>query len=314
MTARAHSSALLVRDPAMSSPPPHSDAWLEAKDGNSFPLCGNCGLGRSSRNTIVIPSDRASRQHAAIHAQDGGEWWLIDLGSVNGTFLNGRRVGQPTPLHPGDRVGIADFEWTFRRAKESNGYHSDDDLHGETFATIPEIRTASCWLLLADIEGFTPLSRRVAPEILAQMIGRWVRASREAIESQGGTMNKYLGDGFLAFWPDEADSAQRVSAAIQTLTAHQAAGEPPFRIVLHHGRVSLGGGATLGEECLMGPEVNFIFRLEKLAGTLGIPGALSESAASRLAPWISSASVDGDHALKGFDGHHRLFKMTGPDR
>ena len=277
------------------------------------PLCrcgGNCGLGRSSKNAVVISSDRVSRQHAAIHAQNGGEWWLIDLGSVNGTFLNSRRVGQPTPFQTGDRIVIADSEWVFRRNEKPNGATDDEVSQAETHATTPTIRNVPCWLLLADIQDFTPLSQRLALEELAQMMGRWMRASRETIENHGGTVNKYLGDGFLAFWLDGPDSPQRPATALKVLAAQQTMAEPPFRVVVHHGRVAMGGNPTLGEESLMGPEVNFIFRLEKLAGSIGVLSAISEPAAALLAPWISCAPIEGVHALKGFDGQHRIFTIA----
>ena len=55
-------------------------------------------FGRSRSSTVVIPSSKASRNHATIHVQDNGEFWLIDLGSINGTFLNGSRVARPGRL------------------------------------------------------------------------------------------------------------------------------------------------------------------------------------------------------------------------
>lgn len=48
-------------------------------------------LGRDVSSTVVIPDRRVSRRHASIFSQDG-EWWIEDLGSVNGTFVNGQTV------------------------------------------------------------------------------------------------------------------------------------------------------------------------------------------------------------------------------
>lgn len=48
-------------------------------------------LGRDPSNTVVIPDRRVSRRHASIFSQ-AGEWWIEDLGSVNGTFVNGQAV------------------------------------------------------------------------------------------------------------------------------------------------------------------------------------------------------------------------------
>src|SRR5690348_5841829 len=65
------------------------EAWLE-RDNDQHPLYGNCSIGRASLNTIVLDSPKVSRLHSIIHLEDNGAFWLIDLGSSNGTVLNKR--------------------------------------------------------------------------------------------------------------------------------------------------------------------------------------------------------------------------------
>src|SRR5580698_1175687 len=61
-------------------------------------------LGRSSAAELSFPDDGGlSRQHLAIE-RDGDGWALRDLGSKNGTMLNGAKVNGRTPLKPGDRI------------------------------------------------------------------------------------------------------------------------------------------------------------------------------------------------------------------
>jgi len=61
-------------------------------------------LGRSSAADFSFPSDNGlSRQHLAIES-DGDDWAVQDLGSKNGTVLNGVRVAERTPLKSGDRI------------------------------------------------------------------------------------------------------------------------------------------------------------------------------------------------------------------
>ncbi len=64
----------------------------------------------------------------------------------------------------------------------------------------------------------------------------------------------------------------------------------------------------MGEESLMGREVNLIFRLEKLAGSLGEPCGLSEPARAKLARLIPSRPL-GKHELKGFEGRCAFFAV-----
>src|SRR5262245_37290388 len=92
-------------------------AWLQSTNGERMPVRGSCFLGRSPTCELVISDGKASRQHALVQGQEHGEFWLIDLGSANGTYVNGRRVSQPCRLNAGDQIAIAGNTFTFHRAK-----------------------------------------------------------------------------------------------------------------------------------------------------------------------------------------------------
>lgn len=62
-------------------------------------------IGRETTADFAIPSPSISRRHARIVSQ-GGYYILEDLGSSNGTFVNGQRISSPTPLYHGDRVQL----------------------------------------------------------------------------------------------------------------------------------------------------------------------------------------------------------------
>lgn len=63
-------------------------------------------IGRAEHCTIVVPRLLASRLHARIEPQDD-RYVLKDAGSINGTYINGQRVGTPQMLRHGDKIGIA---------------------------------------------------------------------------------------------------------------------------------------------------------------------------------------------------------------
>ncbi len=88
--------------------------YLVDPAGRRFPLAGPVTtLGRSPRCDVCIPERRVSRRHAQIH-WDGETGTVHDLGSANGTFLNGRRITTPQVLHDGDEIGVAGIIFTFR--------------------------------------------------------------------------------------------------------------------------------------------------------------------------------------------------------
>ncbi|MGD8489142.1 MAG: FHA domain-containing protein [Anaerolineae bacterium] len=63
-------------------------------------------IGRDESCDLVIPERQVSRQHARIR-HEGGRHILEDLGSKNGTFVNGSEVVEPHPLQDGDEIQIA---------------------------------------------------------------------------------------------------------------------------------------------------------------------------------------------------------------
>lgn len=66
------------------------------------------GIGRAANNEIVIDDVEVSRRHAQIIRQPDGTYAVEDLGSTNGTFVNGRRSAGLTPLHPGDVIDLGE--------------------------------------------------------------------------------------------------------------------------------------------------------------------------------------------------------------
>jgi len=277
-------------------------AYLESPGRERIVIHGNCSLGRSPKSAVVLDSPKVSRRHAIINLQNVGEFWLIDLGSSNGTFLNKRRVHQPVRLCDMDQITVGDTAFTFRQPEEISA-----ELR-TTMAqqTIRETANIPVWLLVADIENFTPLSRSMVSEKLATLVGTWVAACKEIVEGHHGEIDKYLGDGFLAYWHDDEKSAENVATALQKLKLLQK-NEPRFRLVLHQGLVSSGGMRSMGEESLIGKEVIFVFRMEKMAGSLGILLMASEAAKAKLEPLMKCESA-GRHPLKGFEGDFEFFK------
>jgi len=93
------------------------DAELEKPGGARLRLRGTCTLGRGSTSDLVLSDAKVSRRHALIQPQKQYEFWLLDLGSSNGTFVNGRRITQPVLLRDKDQIEVGPFKLIFRQSK-----------------------------------------------------------------------------------------------------------------------------------------------------------------------------------------------------
>ena len=69
-------------------------------------------MGRSPTCDLPVPSRRASRRHAEVR-REGDEFVVADLGSTNGTFVNGEQIEGDHPLKPGDKIDVGGAMVTF---------------------------------------------------------------------------------------------------------------------------------------------------------------------------------------------------------
>ncbi len=103
-------------------------------------------LGRSSANELCYPDDVGlSRQHLALIRRNS-QWTVEDLGSKNGTMLNGQRLEAPMPFHPGDRVAAGHLTIEFADA----GLSTQNTV---VFVDSPEQFSKSATTVVASLDG-----------------------------------------------------------------------------------------------------------------------------------------------------------------
>ncbi|HVS43367.1 MAG TPA: BTAD domain-containing putative transcriptional regulator [Candidatus Dormibacteraeota bacterium] len=95
-----------------------AEEWMEVSGPSGDRLCplegGRVAVGRHDGNDIVLEGDdRASRLHAVLDRVGGG-WCLTDLGSSNGTYVNGLRITSGRALRHGDEVQIGSTRLVYR--------------------------------------------------------------------------------------------------------------------------------------------------------------------------------------------------------
>ena len=86
--------------------------------GSTFLLeGGSTAVGRGTENAVFLDDITVSRMHAVVERRDDGSWFVRDVGSLNGTYVNGEQVDE-TKLASGDEVQIGKFKLTFFAAGE----------------------------------------------------------------------------------------------------------------------------------------------------------------------------------------------------
>ncbi|MFO1457838.1 MAG: adenylate/guanylate cyclase domain-containing protein [Verrucomicrobiota bacterium] len=280
-------------------------AELEFFDGTRVTLPADCRVGRHAGNEVRLDGERVSREHARIRRGRDGRFTVSDLGSSNGTWVNGERIRHEVFLHDGDVLGIGNVRLVFRGpCLTPVGADTDNTEITET----PKVS----WLLAADISGFAQLCQRLDPVALSQVLTSWRDWCVAAIRPSGGRLNKQMGDGLLFYWFNDQASPREIARTLDALAAQQVSGEPPFRVCLHHVDP---GSVTLerhhGSEELIGSPVNFLFRMDDVAKALAVPVLLTAEAAGALQLPDRIVEIN-PQTVADFPGPRRFFRWSFP--
>jgi hypothetical protein len=108
-----HSTAARVSAPLQEAPIARRQRALLLYRGRRL-LVGPDGavLGRSRECDVVLDDPNVSRKHVEVRPQ-GGSWVVIDLGSTNGSRLNGQRLQRPEVIQPGDEIEVGNSTIVF---------------------------------------------------------------------------------------------------------------------------------------------------------------------------------------------------------
>ncbi len=274
-------------------------------------------VGRHEENDVVIPSDIVSRQHAMLQRAEDGTYYLIDMGSRNGSFVNGARVSVPVGLQDGDQISLGDSLLSFHcAATEFKTPTEPRKLSGNT--TVAYFACNKTTVLVVDVRNFTVLTQHIDQNLLCQVIGTWFREGGPILNAQGSWAQKYIGDAIMSVWVHKhADQHQEMSRIIRALielermTATLAARfalPQEFRIGagINTGLATIGnaaGSGSLTDYTALGDTVNTAFRLESATKEAGVDVLLgnesfdSLSQISKPGPYFTKRSVH----LKGYE-------------
>jgi adenylate cyclase len=258
----------------------------EGKPELTIELADCLTIGRSPRNDLVLDDQMASRRHAEIRSRGGGMYTLLDAGSANGTWLNGRRLTSPRELADGDVVLIGNVKLRFSAPAIDRGAEPGDDTSTEA-GTGLSLRHETVVVLVTDIRNYTRMSEALPRLEFSLLIADWFRQGSEIVERCGGTIDKFIGDAVMAYWlvRAPADPAREINDALLAARdligrAEEFAQRVSAQFPGHAFRIGIGinmgealvgnvGGGGHPSFTVVGDDVNIAFGLESLTKVKG---------------------------------------------
>ncbi|MFN7966851.1 MAG: adenylate/guanylate cyclase domain-containing protein [Acidobacteriota bacterium] len=181
-------------------------------------------------------------------------------------------------------------------------------------------------VLFADIRGFTSLAETMPPEQTVSLLQEYLTPMTQLIQAQGGTLDKYMGDGIMAFFGApvaQTDHAPRAAAAALAMRAAlddlnkgwDARGLPEIRcgIGLNSGPMAVGniGSSMIFDYTVIGDNVNLGSRIEGLTRTYGVDVIVSATTAELLSESLVMRELDAVR-VKGRREPVQIFELTPP--
>jgi len=282
-------------------------------------------IGREPACTVVLNDDAVSRRHAMVQQTEKDEYYLIDLGSRNGTFLNDVRVSTPSILANGDQIRVGTHSLQFQSDSALPKYVEDKGSQTDPGATRPMYAPRTVSVLVVDVRGYTKLAQAMDHTILCQLIGTWFREASQIMDKYGSWAQQYIGDAVMAVWLHD-DPANRQRQMMRILRAYadfarstqklqQKFQLPSFRIGagINTGLAQVGNTGTGAQTnyTAVGDAVVAAFRIETCTRQIDCDLAIGTATLEALgapAKYFEKHSVE----LKGFDKPTTVWSTSFP--
>jgi adenylate cyclase len=180
-------------------------------------------------------------------------------------------------------------------------------------------RIETLTIFFSDIRGFTSFSEGVRPETVAELLGEYLQCVSDVIADRGGTVDKFIGDGVMAFWnaprPDPRHAWHGTLAAIECRDAIERLPNARFftRFGVHTAEVMVGnfGARDRFTYTLLGDGVNLASRLEGANKEYQTQILISEATANQVREQILCRRIDRV-AVKGKSASTLVFEAICP--
>ena len=186
----------------------------ELESGKVFELGDFCVIGRNDDVAIRLAHPGISRQHASIR-REGRNYWLVDLGSANGTFVNDVALTSARALRHGDRIQLGALVLTFQQSEADTrpDFSANAKTQISRLAPAP-MRNEPVTLFVADLKGFTQMSAALSAGQVADLLSEWYADCNAILKGHGASIDKFIGDCVFAYWHGTEPGDSREGAAV----------------------------------------------------------------------------------------------------
>jgi len=286
-------------------------AFLRAHDkGVEYSLEDFTLLGRSPDATIRLTDAGVSRQHATIR-RDGTLYWVSDLGSANGSFVNDVAVTTARALRHGDRIQLGTCVFIFETDEGDASQNTGSGTQMLHTIALP-MRTVKATLLVGDLRNFTSISAQLSAEQVATMLREWYADCERILKPRGAIIDKFIGDGVFAYWIGDSLEIRAQATEAARLLSSPDASESPVRKMMRdemnmevycHIGINIGdvalGAMGRGVNTAVGEAVNVTFRIESLTRKLQVPVLVGASLLQGWEEGLKDYKNVGIHPVKG---------------
>lgn len=284
-------------------------AWINIEGKKKLypmPNAANFCIGRVDDCDLCLDDPKASRNHALIQHMGDDTYYLIDIASRNGCYINSKRINSPKILKNRDKIRIGDtmLEFTLESGLRRRPNPND------TIISLPkhfELDIQEITILVADIRSFTTMTEVLPITSLSIIMNHWFTEVTECIRENNGILDKFIGDSVYARWNTQNSHADPVTFALKTAcqlnriskAMNEQFDEIPFPLKIgvgiNTGHAALDIGA---ENTAIGDAVNLAFRLEDQSKIIGKDIVLSHESYRML-------------SISAWDGYKRPITVKG---
>ncbi|MEA2084087.1 MAG: adenylate/guanylate cyclase domain-containing protein [Thermodesulfobacteriota bacterium] len=252
-------------------------------------------VGRGSANDITLAYSWVSRQHAMIQIEENGTHNVINPGSANGTFVNGKQIFTPTRLRNGDLLGIGKTKLVFFQ-DEVEVAEKTDDLDDLDEMTVAFLQKEIVTILICDIRNFTRLSEEIGDHMISKLLTYWTNMAGDLVRKHDVIVDKFIGDAVMAMWTGGPNLRYNIRQALKTALdienftreinrkVKQIPWELRIGAAINTGEAVVGNIGVDGQRdfTVVGDTVNVAFRLEDMTTQFDLDILVGSEAASHL--------------------------------